>query len=74
MPLIIAIFLCLFVCGVLIYYYRKERELNKATFDAYKEYKRQSGKRGFINKFFFVYQQKLREYSIDEEMRKLLNK
>lgn len=73
MAYLIAIFLCLFVCGVLVYYYRKERYLNKATFDAYREYKRQHGKRGFFNKFMFVYQQKIREYRIDEEVHKILN-
>ena len=73
MAIFIAILLCLFVCGVLVYYYRKERYLNKATFDAYREHKRQTGKRGFLNKFMFVYQQKLREYRIDDEVHKILN-
>lgn len=73
MATLLAIILCVFVCGVLIYYYLKERHLNKATFDAYKEYKRQRGKRGFLNKFMFVYQQKLREYRIDEEIHKIMN-
>lgn len=71
MPLL-AIILCFTVCGILIYFYKKERYLNKPTFDAYKEHKKQTGKRGLLHKFIFVYQQKVREYSIDKEVEKIL--
>lgn len=64
--------LCFLVAIILFIYYRKEKHINQPTFEAYRIHKKQTKRKGLFHKFLFVYRQKINEYKLDEEVRKIL--